>query len=196
LLSGFVSSSITLWRDRTAGQSMAVTSLFWAVAAALQFLILRWAAEVLSLPLSEAALLQGALAAGIIAGAAVAARYVPLGRGLLLMPSGLAIGGLVMAMLLVSTPLAGSVMLAAIGLLSGLLLVPMNAVLQSRGSSLMHTGQAIAVQNFFENFASLLVLCVYGVLTNAGLSLSATIVGFGVLISCATLAMLLRQGRQ
>jgi LPLT family lysophospholipid transporter-like MFS transporter len=195
LAARFVGASGLLWRDRAASQAMAVTSVFWAVAAALQFLVLRWATTILALPLSQAALMQGALALGIVAGAVAAARLVPLARGLALVPAGLGIGVLVMAMLLVSTPLAGAAMLSLIGALAGVLLVPMNALLQARGNSLTHPGQSVAVQNFFENLAALLVLAVYGALTLAGLSLPAMIAGFGALILCASLAMVVRTGR-
>jgi LPLT family lysophospholipid transporter-like MFS transporter len=38
---------------------MAVTTLFWGAAAVLQFAVLRWAIDVLGLPLDRAAYLQG-----------------------------------------------------------------------------------------------------------------------------------------
>jgi hypothetical protein len=59
---------------------MGVTTLFWGAAAVLQFAVLRWAADVLGLPLSQGAYLQTAVAVGIVAGAAVAGRCVPLAQ--------------------------------------------------------------------------------------------------------------------
>ena len=44
-----------LWADTEGGLSMAVTTLFWGAAAVLQFAVLRWAGEVLGLPLDRAA---------------------------------------------------------------------------------------------------------------------------------------------
>ena len=63
----FVDALALLWRDRQARTSLAVTSLFWAAAAVLQFMVLRWAGERLGLPLSRAALLQLAVAIGMVA---------------------------------------------------------------------------------------------------------------------------------
>ena len=192
----FVESSHILWRDREASQAMAVTSVFWAVAAALQFLVLRWAASVLHLSLSQAALMQCALAIGIVGGAVGAARLVPLTAAHATVPAGIGIGGLIVVMQLASTPVAGTVILVLVGLLAGILLVPMNALLQARGSSILHPGQSVAVQNFYENLAALVVLGIYGALTLADVSLTAMVTGFGVLIMSATLTMLFSPKRQ
>jgi len=48
----------------------------------LQFIILQWGTEELGLSLSRAALLQSALALGVIAGAVGAAHFVPLNQAL------------------------------------------------------------------------------------------------------------------
>lgn len=194
LVEAFMASTARLWRDRMAGLAMATTCVFWAVAAALQFLVLRWAGEALGMPLSQAALLQGVLALGIIAGAALSARFVPLSRAPALLPAGLAVGVLIVLTLQVRTPLAAACLLAAVGALSGLLLVPMNALLQSRGSCLMHPGQSIAVQNFSESLAALVVLLVYGASTFMRAPLAATVAGFGALIFCASLALVRQRG--
>lgn len=191
LVSAFAVSTARLWGDPMARLALATTSLFWAMAAALQFLVLRWGSETLGLPLSGAAMLQGALAIGIMAGAALSARFVPLARAAALLPAGLAAGGLIIGSLLVHASSAAAVLLAVVGALSGLLLVPMNALLQSRGSSLMNPGQSIAVQNFSESLAALAALLVYGVATLDRVPLPATVAGFGSLIVCAILALML-----
>ncbi len=190
LVGEFMASTASLWRDRMAGLAMATTCVFWAVAAALQFLVLRWGSEALGLSLSQAALLQGVLALGIIAGAALSARFVPLARAPALLPAGLGVGLLIMLTLLVKTPLAAACLLAAVGALSGLMLVPMNALLQSRGSRLMHPGQSIAVQNFSESLTALVVLLAYGASTFVRVPLSPTVAGFGAVIFCASLALM------
>ena len=184
----FVAACRTLSADRTTARSLAATSVFWAVAAALQFLILRWGTDVLGLSLARAAMMQGALALGVIGGAMAAARVVPLARALAVMPLGLAVGALVLAMLWVKTVWMGAAVVGAIGMLSGLLLVPMNALLQHRGSELMHAGQSVAVQNFFENGATFVVLLVYGVLSSIGVPLASAIGAVGVLVLAVTFA--------
>ncbi|MBG9388668.1 lysophospholipid transporter LplT [Caenimonas aquaedulcis] len=162
LVREFAHSARTLWRDPVARVSLTATCVFWAAAAVLQFVILRWSVEQLGLTLAQAGLMQGAVAAGTIAGAAAAGKWIREDRALQTWPLGLALAAAVASMAAVaSVPVAAALMLA-VGAMSGLLLVPMNTVLQRRGLALMHPGQSIAVQNFSENLASLLALAAYG----------------------------------
>jgi MFS family permease len=78
LLREFRADNRALWRDGAGGASLAVTTIFWGVGATLQFAVLRWAADTLHLTLDRAAFLQVAVAVGVIAGAALAGRWVPL----------------------------------------------------------------------------------------------------------------------
>jgi MFS family permease len=195
LFGEFNKATTTLWRDHDSQISLAVTSLFWAAAAVLQFLVLRWAESVLQLALSQAALLQAAVAFGMVVGAMGAARWIPMRSVLKVLPLGLSMGILLPLMLLVTQVWTAVVLLAAIGVMAGLLLVPMNALLQQRGQLLMHPGQSIAVQNFHETLASLVLLAVYGLLIQAGVSLAHCIVGFGLFVSIAVGLVLLKQRR-
>jgi LPLT family lysophospholipid transporter-like MFS transporter len=130
------------------------------------------------------------VAVGMVAGAIAAARWVPLSRAASVLPLGIAIGALVLSMPLIESVWLAVVVLIATGALSGLLVVPMNALLQHRGNQLMDPGQSIAVQNFNESLASLVLLAVYGALIAGGMSLMPTIVLFGVAVSIAMLAIL------
>ena len=196
LLGDFKQATTTLWRDQDSQISLAVTSLFWAAAAVLQFLVLRWAESVLELALSQAAILQAAVAVGMVVGAAGAARWVPLRSVLKVLPLGLLMGTLLLLMLLVTQVWTAVVLLVAIGTMAGLLLVPMNALLQQRGQLLMHPGQSIAVQNFHETLASLVLLAVYGLLTHAEVPLVHCIAGFGLFVSMAVGLIMLKQRRR
>ena len=195
LFGDFKQATTTLWRDQDSQISLAVTSLFWAAAAVLQFLVLRWAESVLQLALSQAALLQAAVAVGMVLGAVGAARWVPLRNVLKVLPLGLSMGMLLLLMLLVTHVWTAVVLLAAIGAMAGLLLVPMNALLQQRGQLLMHPGQSIAVQNFHETLASLVLLAVYGLLIHAKVPLVHCIAGFGVFVAMAV-GLIMRQQRR
>ena len=186
LISRFVDALALLWNDRQARASLAVTSLFWAAAAVLQFMVLRWAGERLGLPLSRAALLQLAVAIGMVAGTIVAARFITLERALRTLPLGLLLGAAVMLMAFAPDVTVTCGLLFLIGALAGLLLVPMNAVLQSRGWLLMQPGQSIAAQNFYESLASLLMLGIYGALVAMRLSLMGLLLGFGALLMAAS----------
>ncbi len=192
LVRNFYGAFKVLWHDPEGQISLAVTSLFWAVAAALQFIILRWAAHALQLPLAQAALLQVAVALGMAAGAVAAARWVPMRHALTVLPIGLVIGLTLLLLTWVSQVWVAIALLFAMGALSGLLLVPMNALLQSRGQLLMHSGQSVAVQNFNESLASLVLLAVYGGLLYVNAPLLPTIVGLGVLVVVAMLVFMFR----
>jgi MFS family permease len=185
LLRDFRRSLGLLWQDADARISLAVTSLFWAASATLQFLVLRWAAERLGLTLAQGALLQIAVAIGMVAGAMGAARWFPLERARRALPLGVVLGAAVMAMTLVTGPAFAVAMLVLVGALAGLLLVPMNALLQSRGLLRMHPGQSIAVQNANESLASLVMLGVYGALLYLDAPLLPTLAGFGAFLVLA-----------
>ncbi len=192
LLRNFYHAFGVLWRDPEGQISLAVTSLFWAVSAALQFIILRWAAHALHLPLAQAALLQVAVALGMAAGAVSAARWVPMRHALTVLPIGLVIGITLLLLARVAEVWVAVTLLFAMGALSGLLLVPMNALLQSRGQALMHSGQSVAVQNFNESLASLVLLAVYGGLLYVNAPLLPIIVGFGVFVVIVMLLVMYR----
>ncbi len=179
-----------LWRDREGGIAMAVTCLFWAVAAGLQFVVLRWGQEVAQLSPGQSALLQLPVALGLVAGAAAAGRWIRLSAVLSLLPIGLMIGAALVCVANEHNLRHMVVLLTVIGVLSGLLLIPMNALLQHRGALLMHTGQSIAVQGFGENSASVLLLSTYGALVTIDAPLSAITAGFGCMVLLAVLAMM------
>ena len=58
-----------LWRDKLGQISLAVTTLFWGAGATLQFIVLKWAEQVLGLPAIRARLLD--LADGVLTDAAL-----------------------------------------------------------------------------------------------------------------------------
>jgi hypothetical protein len=59
------------------------------------------------------------------------------------------------------------------GAVGGMLLVPMNALLQHRGASILSAGRSIAVQGFNENASVLLMLAFYSGTLALGVSLWA-----------------------
>jgi len=176
-----------LWRDPQGRISIAVTTLFWAVAAVLQFLVIRWAGTMLDLSLSGAAVLLCCLAGGVIAGSLLAARYVAAGEALRVLPVGIALGLCIVLTGQVSTPWAAGCALCVTGIVGGLLMVPMNALLQQRGAALMTPGVSIAVQGFSEHLGSLVLLAVYGLLLAAKVPVVTIIAGFGIFVMTSML---------
>lgn len=181
----FMMAQQRLWRDADAGLSLAVTTLFWGAAAVLQVAVLQWAAEVLAMPLHRATLLPLAVAAGIVAGAAWAGRHVPLAAAPRLLPLGLLLGlGLAGASLLSQAlPALGAMVL--LGAVGGVLVVPMNALLQQRGHALLSTGRAIAVQNSAENSSILAMLGLHAALLGAGWDVRSLLQGLGLAVAAA-----------
>lgn len=190
LLRGFACDSLRLWRDPEARLALGATGLSWAVGAALQFLVLRWGQERLGLGLDAAAGLQGVVALGVVAGAVLAGRGIPLARSTAVLPAGLLLAGLLPALCWIGQPLAGLPLLAAVGVLAGLLVVPMNALLQARGQVLLSAGRTVAVQNFGENLGMLLMLGAYSAAAAAGASLAELVIGLSLLVLAGLLALM------
>ena len=174
-----------LWTDRLGQISLATTTLFWGAGATLQFIVLKWAEVALGYKLSQATLLQGISAVGIAAGAIIAARVVPLNRAVNVIPVGIAMGIVVIAMNFVQTLALAIPLLLLVGGLAGFFVVPMNALLQHRGHILMGAGHSIAVQNFNENLSILAMLGLYALLLRLNLSIYWVVILFGLFISAS-----------
>jgi hypothetical protein len=172
-----------LWRDRLGQISLAVTTLFWGAGATLQFIVIEWARASLAYDLSKAAMLQGVTAVGIAAGAVIASMTVALDRTVRVIPLGIAMGLIVVAMVFVHQVWLAVVLLILIGGLAGYFVVPMNALLQHRGHHLVGAGRSIAVQNFNENGSILLMIALYSALLGAGLSIYTVVVVFGLFVA-------------
>jgi MFS family permease len=184
-----------LWVDRYGQLSLAVTTLFWGAGATLQFIVLKWAESALGFTLSQASMMQGIVAVGIAAGAVAAARFIPLSRAVRVLPVGVAMGLVVVAMNLVHHFWLAVPLMLIVGVMAGFFVVPMNALLQHRGHILMGAGHSIAVQNFNENLSILVMLSVYALLIRLDLQIEAIIVLFGLFVS-GTMLLVRRRHRQ
>ncbi|HEX2825432.1 MAG TPA: lysophospholipid transporter LplT [Burkholderiales bacterium] len=172
-----------LWSDKLGQISLATTTLFWGAGATLQFIVLKWAEVALGYSLSQATVLQGVCAVGIAMGSVVAARFVPLRRAVDVVPVGVAMGLIVIAMNLATNVHVAIPLMILIGALAGFFVVPMNALLQHRGHILMGAGHSIAVQNFNENLSILVMLSVYATLMWLKFSIYTVVVIFGLFVS-------------
>jgi len=172
-----------LWTDKLGQISLATTTLFWGAGSTLQFIVLKWAEVALGYTLSQATVLQGVTALGIAVGAVTAAKFVPLNRAVNIVPVGIAMGIVVIAMIFARSVSVAVPLMLLIGALAGFFVVPMNALLQHRGHILMGAGHSIAVQNFNENLSILVMLGMYALLLWLDLSIYAVIVLFGLLVA-------------
>ena len=183
LFKNFIQSNRILWKDPVGKLSLAVTTLFWGIGAVVQFAVLLWAKEALNMPLEQASLLQAVVAFGVIFGAGMAGHYVALQNAYKVLPLGLWLG-LSLPALAFSTSLWIAIPLMLItGFAGGMLMVPMNALLQNRGYTLLTAGRSIAVQGFNENASVMLMLGIYSGLLALELPLQWVMVIMGTVMT-------------
>ena len=183
LFKNFIQSNRILWKDPVGKLSLAVTTLFWGIGAVVQFAVLLWAKEALNMPLEQASLLQAVVAFGVIFGAGMSGHYVALQNAYKVLPLGLWLG-LSLPALAFSTSLWIAIPLMLItGFAGGMLMVPMNALLQNRGYTLLTAGRSIAVQGFNENASVMLMLGIYSGLLALELPLQWVMVIMGTVMT-------------
>lgn len=172
-----------LWTDKLGQISLAVTTLFWAAGATLQFIVLDWAKVVLGLSLDKASMLQGVVAFGVAIGAITAARIIPIHKAVKVLPVGAIMGICVISMVAVTDRTAAMILMVLIGALAGFFVVPMNALLQHRGHILVGAGHSIAVQNFNENAGILVMVGTYYLLYKVNVSVNGAVIIFGLFVA-------------
>jgi MFS family permease len=192
LMRDFYICFTALWKDKLGQISLSVTTLFWGAGATLQFLVLQWGAVHLGLPLDKGAVLQGITAVGVALGAVIAGRFISLKDAMKVLPAGVGMGLVVVAMIFVTSMPIVYALLIVVGAMAGFFVVPMNALLQHRGYVLLSAGHSIAVQNFNENISILLMLAIYSAMIKADFHINVIIVAFGTFVVVAMLAVILR----
>ncbi len=189
MLYDFWQSFKALWVDTRGQVSLAVTTLFWGAGATLRLVVIAWAASALNFGLEQATQLMAILAVGIAAGSVVAARYIKLEESTKVLPAGIVMGLLVVAMAFVQHWQLAVILLFVIGALAGFFVVPLNALLQHRGHELIGAGHSIAVQNFNEHIGILLMLGAYLLMVKANLHINIIVIIFGVFVSLCMMAI-------
>src|SRR6185437_10317264 len=104
-------------------------------------------------------------------------------RAVEVVPVGIGMGALVIAMNFANTVEIAIPLMIVIGAFAGFFVVPMNALLQHRGHILMGAGHSIAVQNFNENLSILVMLAIYSLLVSFDVHVYTVIVLFGLLVA-------------
>jgi LPLT family lysophospholipid transporter-like MFS transporter len=186
MLRTFGGSLVTLLRIRDARFSIAGTSLFWGAGSTMRFLLVAWVPVALGIVNNRMpAYLNAMVAVGIVLGGGLAARFISLEKAQRALPAGIVLG--VAVCLLAGTTnlhMAFAVM-AVVGVCGGFFVVPLNALLQDRGHRSVGAGNAIAIQNLAENTVMLLMVGLYTVTDRAGVSVTATVIGFGACLAVA-----------
>ena len=196
LMRNFAGANRTLWRDREGGLSLAVTTLFWGVGATLQFAVLRWSSDVLGLSLDRAAYMQAAVAVGVIAGAAAAGRWVRLAQAQHMLVAGVALGLMLPLVASVRDLWLATALLALTGAIGGLLVVPLNALLQHRGCILLSAGRSVAVQGCNENASVLAMLAIYAGLLSMQVPIVPLMWALGLAVASGMALLMMRWRRR
>ena len=183
LISDFWRCNRALWRDKLGQISLATTTLFWGVSGNLRYIVLAWAAAALAYNTTQASNLVGVVALGTAVGAVIASTRVRLHEAPRVIPLAITMGVLVILLIFIDNVWVAAPFLILLGGIGGYLVVPMNALLQHRGHSLMGAGRSIAVQNFNEQACILGLGFLYTSATGLGVSAFAAIAGFGVLVA-------------
>ncbi|MEG0412220.1 MAG: lysophospholipid transporter LplT, partial [Comamonas sp.] len=142
-----------------------------------------WAAVALGYSTTQASALVGVVAIGTAVGAVLASMRMKLQHATRVIPMGIAMGLLVICMNFIGHLWIAVPFLIVLGGLGGYLVVPMNALLQHRGHSLMGAGRSIAVQNFNEQACILGLGALYSLSTMWGVSAYGAITGFGAIVA-------------
>jgi MFS family permease len=192
ILHDFGHSFLLLWRDPLGQVSLAVTTLFWGVGATLRLLIIAWAALNLKYGLDQATQLTAASAFGIAIGSILAGKFVRLQRAISVLPAGILLGFVPIALIWVESLIPAVFLLTLAGVLAGYFVVPMNALLQHRGHLLMGAGHSIAQQNFNENISILLLTGAYALMVRADWHIHTIVLVFGLFISAVMATVWLR----
>ena len=162
LIKEFLAALKTLACNQDARFSLIGSSIFWGAGSTLRLLLVAWVPVALgNNDMSMPANLSGVVAIGIAMGAALAANLVTLRNINRVLPAGLLIGVFIMLFAHTSSLIVAIILLILVGAAGGFYVVPLNALLQERGHETVGTGNAVAVQNFFENFCMLTLIGFY-----------------------------------
>ncbi len=197
LLKHFRGALSALLRNRDARFSLFGTSIFWGSGVTLRLLLFAWVPAALLISDNRTpSFLIGGVSAGIVIGAGAAGALVTLTTVNRAQIGGLLLGPAVMALALVHNLTAAGVLMVVIGACSGWFVVPLNALLQERGHQTIGAGNALAVQNFFENFAMLALVSLYWAVSLLQVPVLTISTGFGALLMVVIGALSLSRGRQ
>jgi LPLT family lysophospholipid transporter-like MFS transporter len=191
LVKHFKQVLILLIVQRDARLALLGGSVFWGAGATLRLLLVAWVPVALhNSDISLPANLSGIVAIGIAVGAAMAAKFVKLKDVARVLPVGISIGVLIILFAHSANLYVAIGLLIFIGAAGGFYVVPLNALLQQCGHASVGAGNAVAVQNFFENCSMLLLVGLYVLMERSGLPVvqSATIFGCVIFVSIGLIA--------
>jgi LPLT family lysophospholipid transporter-like MFS transporter len=192
MLRDFVAALRRLLGDRDARFSLLGTSVFWGSGTTLRLLLFAWVPVALAITDNQTpANLMGVVSIGIVLGAAAAGLWISLASVNRALIGGLLLGPLIVALAAVHDIGIAALAMGLIGFCGGLFVVPLNALLQERGHISIGAGNALAVQNFFENLVMLTFVGAYSLANASGVPVVKTVASFGTVLAAAVLGIAL-----
>lgn len=186
LIRQFLQSLSVLFKNPDSRFSLLGTSMFWGSGTTLRLMLFAWVPAALLITDNRTpANLMGAVSIGIVLGAIGAGLWVSLAKVNRALLGGLLLGPSILALAFMHDLALAMALMVVIGTCGGLFIVPLNALLQERGHETIGAGNALAVQNFAENIAMLLFVGGYSWTAAAGIPITMTIIGFGVILMVA-----------
>jgi len=165
-------------------------SLFWAAATVLRVLLVAWAPAMLFIHgTTDIALLTMFVAIGIAVGSLLVPRLIPMAYLRRARIAAYAMGIVIVLLATMDNIWIARTALFLAGVCGGLFVVPINAALQEIGHKTIGSGGAVAVQNFFENFAMLLASGAYALIAGVGIDPVTTMIGLGLFVIIATVVV-------
>lgn len=184
MVASFANAISVLWKDQGTRMSLVGTSLFWGAGITLRFLLILWVPVALQIEgLLTPTMLNAMVAVGIVIGAAAAAKWITLKTVSRCIPAGVLLGIGVIVFVLQGSLTLSYIILLVVGVFGGFFIVPLNTLLQDRGKQTVGAGNAVAVQNFGENTAMLLMLGLYTLAVKAGMPVVVIGCVFGSLLA-------------
>ncbi|OYQ78819.1 lysophospholipid transporter LplT [Ignatzschineria sp. F8392] len=192
----FITTLKILFKDHRARFAIMGTALFWAGVATLKLLLNDWVRERLGGGTEMVSQLSVIVGIGVIIGTLFAALFIRSGTLFISLLSGIFMALLIFLFLLQESYLFTIILLLLIGACGGAFLIPLNALLQTRGSLFKSVGSAIAIQNLCENSVMLLMIGLFGALASFSLISIQGLMALFALLFLLSVMMLFVEARR
>lgn len=199
LFSEFFMTLSVLFKNKDVRFGIIGTSLFWGAATTLRLILIVWVPVALLVPVVEVAvegpdltipaMLNGLVGVGVVFGAALAGFMITIENARRCLIAGGIMGILVLILGFQTQMTASIIYLLGIGFCGGFFIVPLNAVVQTRGKEIAGVGHAVAIQNFCENIMMIICLSLFALSTKANIPIIGTIAIFGGLFTLSVIIL-------
>jgi MFS transporter, LPLT family, lysophospholipid transporter len=175
-----------LLRDPRSNFSLFGTGTFWMSTAVLRVAVIAWIPFALGFDADsfQVSLILASTSIGIIAGALLSPKLVPLRAFIKSLRYGALMLLLIFIFPWIHVTAVTVILLLVIGFFGGVYMVPLNVILQESGLKLVGAGKTIAVQNFFENGLMLLGSVIFYLVLNVGVTISGAFIVQGCIFLC------------